>query len=196
MFQNKDKDILGIYKYGCDPFCVSLLTDRRLKVRSNTDFVMISRQRRVYVCAWLVASRVARKKLGHDILRYVSNFRRSEGDKYFFIGKKPSRKHFEKNNRTEVLCIPSLTQPEFELMTSRSWQYILCHWDPCSNHSAISNLPCFIPFVLILISSNEIELAQHIIFCFHLHFHEYTCLIRAVWVIDSMRRLMMVNKHL
>ena len=23
---------------------------------------------------------------------------RSEGDNYFFIGKKPSRKHFEKNN--------------------------------------------------------------------------------------------------
>ena len=99
MFQNKDKDLLGIYKYGCDPFCVSLLTDRHLKVRPNTDFVMISRQRRVYVCAWLViTSRVARKKLGHDILRHVSNFRRSERDNYFVIGKKPSRKHFEKNN--------------------------------------------------------------------------------------------------
>ena len=98
MFQNKDKDVLGIYKYGCDPFCVSLLTDRHLKVRSNTDFVMISKQRRVYVCAWLVASRVARRKLGHDILRHVSNFRRSERDNYFVIGKKPSRKHFEKNN--------------------------------------------------------------------------------------------------
>ena len=34
MFQNKDKDLLGIYQYGCDPFCVSLLTDRHLKVRS------------------------------------------------------------------------------------------------------------------------------------------------------------------
>ena len=36
MFQNKDKDLLGIYQYGCDPFCVSLLTDRHLKVRSNS----------------------------------------------------------------------------------------------------------------------------------------------------------------
>ena len=36
MFQNKDKDFLGSYKYGCDPFCVSLLTDRHLKVRSNS----------------------------------------------------------------------------------------------------------------------------------------------------------------
>ena len=51
MFQSKDKDLLGIYNYGCDPFCVSLLTDIHLKVRSNTDFVMIDRQRRVYVCA-------------------------------------------------------------------------------------------------------------------------------------------------
>ena len=36
MLQNKDKDLLGIYQYGCDPFCVSLLTDRHLKVRSNS----------------------------------------------------------------------------------------------------------------------------------------------------------------
>ena len=36
MFQNKDKDLLGIYQYGCDPFCVSLLTDRHLKLRSNS----------------------------------------------------------------------------------------------------------------------------------------------------------------
>ena len=35
MFQNKDKGLLGTYQYGCDPFCVSLLTDRHLKVRSN-----------------------------------------------------------------------------------------------------------------------------------------------------------------
>ena len=35
MFQNKDKDLLGIYQYGCDPFWLSLLTDRHLKVRSN-----------------------------------------------------------------------------------------------------------------------------------------------------------------
>ena len=34
-FQNKGKDLLGIYQYGCDPVCVSLLTDRHLKVRSN-----------------------------------------------------------------------------------------------------------------------------------------------------------------
>ena len=36
MFQNKDKDLLGIYQYGCDPVCVSLLTDRHLKVHSNS----------------------------------------------------------------------------------------------------------------------------------------------------------------
>ena len=36
MFQNKDKHLLGIYQYGCDPFCVSLLTDMHLKVRSNS----------------------------------------------------------------------------------------------------------------------------------------------------------------
>ena len=36
MVQNKDKDLLGIYQYGCDSFCVSLLIDRHLKVRSNS----------------------------------------------------------------------------------------------------------------------------------------------------------------
>ena len=25
MFQNKDKDLLGIYQYGCDTFCVSYM---------------------------------------------------------------------------------------------------------------------------------------------------------------------------
>ena len=35
-FQNKDKNLLGIYQYGCDPFCVSLLTVRHLKVLSNS----------------------------------------------------------------------------------------------------------------------------------------------------------------
>ena len=39
--------------------------------------------------------------------------------------------------RTEV---SSSTWPWFELMTSRSWQYISCHWDACPNHLAISDL--------------------------------------------------------
>ena len=39
----------------------------------------------------------------------------------------------------EVQCIPSSILPGFELMSSRSWQYISCHWDICFNHSAISD---------------------------------------------------------
>ena len=39
MLQNKDKDLLGIYQCGYDPFCVPLLTDRHLKLRCHTDFV-------------------------------------------------------------------------------------------------------------------------------------------------------------
>ena len=42
MFQNKDKDLLGIYQYGCDPFCMSLLTDMHLKVHSNSILFMFS----------------------------------------------------------------------------------------------------------------------------------------------------------
>ena len=41
--------------------------------------------------------------------------------------------------RTEVPSTPSLTRPGFELMTSRSWLYISCHWGVCSNHLATSD---------------------------------------------------------
>ena len=51
MFQNKDKDYLSIYQYSYNQFCVSLLTERHLKVRCHTDFVQIFRQRHIYVCA-------------------------------------------------------------------------------------------------------------------------------------------------
>ena len=40
--------------------------------------------------------------------------------------------------RTEVLCTLSSTWQGFE-MTSRSWQYTSCHWDACSNYSAVSD---------------------------------------------------------
>ena len=49
--------------------------------------------------------------------------------------------------RTEVLHTPSSTQVGFELMTSRSWQYISCHWDPWSNHSAISDFSLLIKWL-------------------------------------------------
>ena len=41
--------------------------------------------------------------------------------------------------RAEVLCTLNSTRLGFELMTSRSWQYISCHCDACSNHSAIND---------------------------------------------------------
>ena len=62
MFQNKDKDLLGSYQYGCDPFCVSLLTDRHLKVRSNSILLTFSDKGAFTSARGLVASRVARKK--------------------------------------------------------------------------------------------------------------------------------------
>ena len=36
IFQNKDKDLLGIYQYGCDAFCVSLLTLTAFYLRFRT----------------------------------------------------------------------------------------------------------------------------------------------------------------
>ena len=44
---------------------------------------------------------------------------------------------------TEVPSTPSSTRLGFKLMTSRSCQYISCHWDTCSNHSAISDFLLF-----------------------------------------------------
>ena len=40
---------------------------------------------------------------------------------------------------TEILFTQCLTRQGFQLITSRSWHYISCHWDTCTNHSAISN---------------------------------------------------------
>ena len=97
-FKIKTKTYLVFISMGCDPFYVSLVTDRHLKVRCNTDFVYIFRRRRFYLCQWLVAPGIERKKLGHNILRYVSEFWCCERDNYFFIGKTPSRKHFKMNN--------------------------------------------------------------------------------------------------
>ena len=36
-----------------------------------------------------------KQKLGHDNLRYISKFRGSERNNYFFIGKKPSQKKWK-----------------------------------------------------------------------------------------------------
>ena len=36
--------------------------------------------------------------------------------------------------RAEVPCITSSARLGLELMTSRSWQYISCHWHTCYNH--------------------------------------------------------------
>ena len=40
----------------------------------------------------------------------------------------------------------STTYPKFDLMTSRSWQYMSRCWDACSNHSAISDFSYFYLF--------------------------------------------------
>ena len=40
-------------------------------------------------------------------------------------------------DRSRLLRTPSLARPGFGLMTSRSWQYVSCHWDVCSNHLTI-----------------------------------------------------------
>ena len=41
--------------------------------------------------------------------------------------------------KIEVLSTLSSTRQGFELMTCRSWQHTSCHWDACSNHSAIGH---------------------------------------------------------
>ena len=41
--------------------------------------------------------------------------------------------------RTEVARTPSSTRQGFKSMITRSWQYISCHWETCSNHLDISD---------------------------------------------------------
>ena len=59
----------------------------------------------------------------------------------------------ESKDRRKVLCVSSKYRLgsghgvlEFELMTSRSWQYISCHWDACSNHTAISDFQAMLKY--------------------------------------------------
>ena len=74
MFQNKNKYLLGIYQYGCDPFCVSLLTDRHLKVRSNSILFTFSDKGAFTSARDSYHQALHEKKLAHDIVRYVPNF--------------------------------------------------------------------------------------------------------------------------
>ena len=77
MFQNKDKDLLGIYQYGCDPFCVSLLTDRHLKVHSKSILFTFSDKGALTSARDSQHHALHAKKLVHDIVRYVAKFQRS-----------------------------------------------------------------------------------------------------------------------
>ena len=56
------------------------------------------------------------------------------------------------------------TRVGFELMTSRSWQYISCHWDACSNHLAISafNLTSLQFLLLFLFQSLSTKWSCHV----------------------------------
>ena len=107
MYHIKFKDLLDMYQQACGPFCVLLLTGKRLKGLSNMDFVYAFQQRAFWCLRVTCSIRRCMQKLGHDIPRYVSKFRWSERDishdNQFFIGKKPSWKHFEKNNSNKIL---------------------------------------------------------------------------------------------
>ena len=46
--------------------------------------------------------------------------------------------------RTEVLRTPSSTRPWFENMTSRSWQYTSCHWEPVTTFTMCNSGLTFI----------------------------------------------------
>ena len=80
MFQNKDKDLLGTYQYGCDPICVSLLTDRHLKVRSKRILFGFSDKGAFTSARDCSITGCSNKKLAHYFVRYVSKFRRSDRD--------------------------------------------------------------------------------------------------------------------
>ena len=57
-----------------------------------------------------------------------------------------------KCNFTEVLRTPGYIRSGFKVMTFRSWQYISCHWETCSNHLAISDFHFCHSFKVILFS--------------------------------------------
>ena len=48
----------------------------------------------------------------------------------------------------------------FRLMTSRSWQYISCHWDACSNHLAISDC-CNTKIYIFILSFVKVNISKN-----------------------------------
>ena len=85
------KDLLDVYQCSCGSFCVLLLTDSRLKDNSKDGLCLhFSKKGRFLRQCVMHGIKRRTQKLGHDILPCVSNFRRSECDSQFCIGKKPS----------------------------------------------------------------------------------------------------------
>ena len=79
----KCKNVLDIYKWGCGPFSVSLLTDRHLKELSQDGFCLHFPIMGAFTSApdvWHVMSHAEISHLGHHILHYISKFRLFERD--------------------------------------------------------------------------------------------------------------------
>ena len=84
MGYNKVKHLLDIYKWGCGPFCVPLLTARILKPLRWDDFVYqltFTNKGRLLRLRMTRDIKCHTQKLVHDILRYVSKFRSYEPNK-------------------------------------------------------------------------------------------------------------------
>ena len=103
------KDLLDAYQCSCGSFCVSLLADRLLKDYNKTDFVHIFPTMGIFTSVRDGWYRTSWAEIRADILYYLSKFRRSERNNIFFIGKKPFRKHFERNNSSFIMtCVNTL----------------------------------------------------------------------------------------
>ena len=76
--------------WGCDPFYVSFLTDRRLYLIRKHDFVHICSTKGALLLHVTYDIKRRTQKFDHHILCYVSKVQRSERDNEFFVSKKTS----------------------------------------------------------------------------------------------------------
>ena len=92
------------------------------------------------------------------------------------------------------------SEPGFELMTSRSWQFISCHWDACSNHLAISEVlqPAAVKHCTI-ITRTQNKTHEHFVprmnWCFNSNVFKTHCSAISSWHPMSLVRLGVIKQH-
>ena len=110
------EDLLDIHKYGCGPFCVSLLTDRHLKGLARVILFTFSKNWRFFMSARLMWYQTSHAGIESAHSTYVTspNYDVLNVIIDLLLAKQPAWKHFEKT------CIVRATELERSFFTNNS----------------------------------------------------------------------------